>query len=561
MNLDQVITHCLVFFKIFQYNILINMKKLILISSVLLCLVVPGFSQTGVFNEALLFSRTSFGGTGRMQALGGAHVSLGGDISSATINPAGLGFYNRSDLSITLGGRFQNADTRFNNNELTTASDGGVGLYNLGIVFKGNSPGEGKFRGWNFAISLDRINDFNEEIEYRGENNDNSIAFQWANDAFNINDDGLRGLEAAASRIFIINPRRIRDVLSNNSSDSVLIYDPINQVELVDDIQGFFSFPIQEETITRSGSQNQWNFSAGGNYNDKVYFGGGLGITSLRYEQDRTFREFDYEVLDDGLLVPLGPDTALGGLTLRENLNVSGVGVNGTFGLIVRPVDFLTFGVSYITPTFYTLNEESSFILTNVVNERINTFAENVIAPGTYEEASDILISNYSLRTPSKLNLGLTVFTGKYGFITGSVEIINYGSARITTNDFPEAADNEAIRDQFISTANYRIGGEFRLDSFRFRAGYAALTNPLTSDFRPIDNNSFSFGVGYKTKEYYLDLSVVNSTANSFSSPYTLPEEGSEIVVQNPELFSGSGPETATENRQTRIILTAGLTF
>ncbi len=48
------------------------------------------FSQSFVDN-ALLFSRTVPGGSARIQSIGGAQVSLGGDYSSAFSNPAGLG--------------------------------------------------------------------------------------------------------------------------------------------------------------------------------------------------------------------------------------------------------------------------------------------------------------------------------------------------------------------------------------------------------------------------------------------------------------------------------------
>ena len=46
--------------------------------------------------EALLISRIRSGGTARIQAMGGVQNALGGDISSAFYNPAGLGMYNRS---------------------------------------------------------------------------------------------------------------------------------------------------------------------------------------------------------------------------------------------------------------------------------------------------------------------------------------------------------------------------------------------------------------------------------------------------------------------------------
>src|SRR6185369_16307868 len=56
--------------------------------------------------EALLFSRIGSGGSARIQAMGGSQVALGGDYSSAFSNPAGLGFFNRSEATLSLGTNF-----------------------------------------------------------------------------------------------------------------------------------------------------------------------------------------------------------------------------------------------------------------------------------------------------------------------------------------------------------------------------------------------------------------------------------------------------------------------
>ena len=92
--------------------------KLTLISLGLVCASLSIQAQVangsfGYYNDALLFSRTSFGGTARIQALGGAQVSLGGDQSSAGSNPAGLGFYNRSTFAFTPALNFHNADALY----------------------------------------------------------------------------------------------------------------------------------------------------------------------------------------------------------------------------------------------------------------------------------------------------------------------------------------------------------------------------------------------------------------------------------------------------------------
>ena len=81
--------------------------------------------------EALMVSRTQPGGTARIQAMGGAQIALGGDLSSTSSNPAGLGMYNRSEVSITPGygtyayhSAYLGQDEKANRNNLMIANLG-----------------------------------------------------------------------------------------------------------------------------------------------------------------------------------------------------------------------------------------------------------------------------------------------------------------------------------------------------------------------------------------------------------------------------------------------------
>ena len=97
--------------------------RLILISTV----IVLSFENTsgqvepwsGFESSALLFSQTTYGGSARVQGLGNAFTSLGGDISSISMNPAGLGFYNRSEISFTPAINFQNMTSNYLKYETT----------------------------------------------------------------------------------------------------------------------------------------------------------------------------------------------------------------------------------------------------------------------------------------------------------------------------------------------------------------------------------------------------------------------------------------------------------
>ena len=61
------------------------------------------FSQQpyGYYQDVLKFSHYFNGGSARVQAIGGASYSLGGDISSISLNPAGIGFFNKKIFSLS----------------------------------------------------------------------------------------------------------------------------------------------------------------------------------------------------------------------------------------------------------------------------------------------------------------------------------------------------------------------------------------------------------------------------------------------------------------------------
>ena len=63
-----------------------------------MCLLQATYAQD-IF-DALRYSYPSISGSARIQAIGGTNISLGGDISSAFINPAGLGQFKTNEIIV-----------------------------------------------------------------------------------------------------------------------------------------------------------------------------------------------------------------------------------------------------------------------------------------------------------------------------------------------------------------------------------------------------------------------------------------------------------------------------
>lgn len=113
--------------------------------------------------------------------------------------------------------------------------------------------------------------------------------------------------------------------------------------------------PLQEENITRSGRTDQINIAFGGNFDDKLYLGGGIGITNTDFFLSRIYTE-------------TFAGSALNQFSLDEQLDVSGTGINVNLGVIFRPINAIRIGASFTSPTWHSFSEESDAIYTSDFN-------------------------------------------------------------------------------------------------------------------------------------------------------------------------------------------------
>jgi long-subunit fatty acid transport protein len=491
----------------------------------------------GYYKDALLFGQTNTlnGSTARIQAIGGTSTALGGDLSSISSNPAGLGFFNRSVFTVTPSLDFITSDSRFtipDQNVSGSAQESfknNFNFSNIGTVInftKGDYTND-KFKGGSLGISLNRLSGFHLDRNYEGANDYNSILDTFLSNAGTTQPNDLPESEFAAYDQYLINP-------VFDGSGNLTGYDSF--------VAGF---PLQSESIKETGSHYQLNIAWGGNYDDKIYFGGGMGIQMLNYKLRRNYLEYDF--VSNNV-----DDPFINNISIQDELKVRGAGIDFNFGTIFRPVDFLTIGVSYTSPTFISLDEENFFDLAadwksgTTIAETDDDGNETTVDLSTIDPyRSDLFVSEYKLRTPSKVSLGTAIFIGKGGFLSGDVEFVDYSNANINSSDFSETADNDAIENMYTSVMNVRVGGEYRIDNFRLRAGYALFPSPYKgSDLQ--ERTNVTFGFGYRTSDYFLDFAVVNSERKSLYTPYDIASDQ---------------PIVASDIQNTFVSVTFGLTF
>lgn len=478
--------------------------------------------------SALLFMRSKPAGSARILGVGGSQTALGGDFSSALSNPAGLGMFNRSEFTFSLGF----ADHQSSANYLGTHTGDNRSVFNVpAISYVWNMPKQDdSFYGGSIGITFSRVNDFNRSTLYTGDNRNNSIIDYFIDQAngettdqfFESQYPNYNTPTALAYFNYLIGPTSI-----------------LNPPGPEDQYFTDAAYPHQTEEILLKGAANQWSISYGGNLQDKFFFGGGIGITSLRYESRKTFSE------------AFASDT-LQALQLTEDLNIRGSGFNATLGAIVRPVNFLQLGLSYTSPTFYSLSETYEAQMWS----RWNDFdyygdGETILGDNSdTPEETELSVADYSFTAPMRLRGGLA-FISEYGFLTADVEMINPSRAKYRSKDGQVSFtdDNESIERVYDPVINYRVGAEFRKDIFRLRAGYGVQGNTFAEDLGT-DNTitSISGGIGFRLRTFYVDLAVVHSSRKPYQyQPYVFSD--------------GSGPVVDIRDKSLNGLITVGFTF
>ncbi|NOS93468.1 MAG: hypothetical protein HOP30_16225 [Cyclobacteriaceae bacterium] len=527
-------------------------------------------AQNYFVEQALLFSRQNAGGSARMQAVGGAQVALGGDYSSGLSNPAGLGFYNRNEFTITPALSFQSSDATYRTAELdgnndvvyskfnSSQSNSFFSLPGLSIVFGSNkNDDKAPFLGGTFSISLNRINDFNGGFEYKGQNSGTSMIDYFLDVSSGY---GIDQFDPAYS--FDPEDPNWKGPISEGKGDNVntqafLGYEnyllgpaTANGTTYFTDITGK---PLQSELVKTSGSQNQWSIAYGANFNDKVFLGASVGIISTRYEYDKTYKE-------NYLGQAMNCNGCFNSFELKETRATTGSGVNLTLGAIYKPVEFFQIGASYVTPTSYQLSDT----YTASMNTSWNNFdyygnGKKFLSNEKSSSIDDPV--SYSLSTPSRFTFGAAVFYPKKGFVSVDVELINY--SRATMSSFSEQyyspninADsdiNPTVSSRFTSATNLRFGGEYRWKKLRFRGGLNVMGDPYLR--KPTDRVNYSMtglssvtgGMGYRNTKFFVDMAIIHTQGSGYYVPYAVA--------------SNINPDLNYSNTTTRVMFTLGFPF
>lgn len=495
------------------------MKKILLISALFVSYLIN--AQTP--DEALRTAWFTQNGTARTTAIGGVMGSLGGDITAANINPAGLGLYKTSEMVFTMGGMKNN--NQFNYRDSLSSNDKGIFRYGtIGMVFGSANPYKKEsLKSSAFSFSLNQLASYNNRMSYKGFNNYSSFSEQYLEELVRDNAD----TNSALSNYIFGSSLAFRTYLVDTATDATGKF--IGYQSLVPISTGV----IQNYNAVTRGGYHEFALAFASNYNDKVYVGGSITVPFISYKKDLTYNETD---------ATNNPNNNFSYFNYKESLSSFGIGVGLKLGVIYKPADNLRLGLAFHTPQVIGFTDKiRSSMITNT-----EAYA------GTKSESSDNLNDNkagerkYTMTTPYRAIASVSyVFSElentkkQRGFISADIEFVNYRGARFSkTNDNGEVIKNyykelnSAIKDVYKGNVNFKIGGELKVDPFMFRLGAAYYGSPYNDDNIKADKLVLSGGFGYRNKGMFIDISLAQSVLNDVQFPYRLNDKANTYAVQ-----------------------------
>lgn len=550
------------------------MKTISRIFQILMLTAIPATAAAQSSIDALTLSDTELRGTSRFMSMAGAFTALGGDLSTLTQNPAGIGVYRGSDVALTLDLSFLSnkssnipGGATMNNTHFDVNTFGYVGTMNFGS----NSV----MSTFSWGVSYNRLKSFTRN--YRGSgiplqtSMSNYIALMSDGiDPENMisksgydpyQDSQINWMNILAFNGAITTPTIVTD---NAGKVTDIYYDGLFQYD-VPAQDGKPAIPATTGTagfnVRERGYADEYNIAFGGNMANVVQWGVDLGITELTHEQWTSYDEAlqganiragneYYDVIEEGDC----------DWQIDNWKKTTGTGFNLKFGLILKPVQELRIGVAVHTPTWYSMTTSYNANLTYGGSNRVQR-----------DRGTNTAVYDWNLRTPWKLMFGLAGVIGGRGIISADYEYSAYDKMH-TSDSYGDFDDyNDDIATYFRATNTLRLGAEFRVTpQFSLRLGYSYASSNVKSD--AADNNleiytsgtnlGYTFnqssnyvtaGLGYRTGGFYVDLAYVNRQRTSTYHCFT--------PFQDYDGLWTLAPQAKIKENANQLALTVGYKF
>ena len=453
------------------------MKKILLI-----LLLAYGLSPIAKSQDVQRFAQRSTMGSARYVGMGGAMTAIGGDPSAAMDNPAGLGLYRRSEISITIDETIDHTQqvgsndvyqrTRFAAPQLSAIWAWGKANKQRGLVFN------------NFMFSYHRLANFNRDIVVQGGGMGMVPTIcNITNDMGGVSEENLQNRPWDNVEI---------GWLSILGYEAYLI-DPIEKNQW----QPAVHFTNGLLSISETGTSDQYTLSWASNINNQWYIGIGLNVPTINYTKHTSLQESNKS----------------NSAELKSMFHVSGVGVSGSLGLIYRPIQALRIGASLQTPTVMNLSRQTT-------GDMYSTIAGQRYEILTPESG----VMDIKIASPLRSSVSIAGQIGNVGLL--AVQYDNAHSKEMEDiHTLRIGAEAQAYRGLFFNAGYVYESSFMREEEPKWLLGYNEIRTDM--DYRYTAATQYaSAGIGYRCDKVVAQLAYQYSwqTIHQYASEeQTLP--------------------------------------
>lgn len=515
------------------------MKKNIL---VVLIAAVGTFAFAQTEYDAFKLTQTELSGSARYMSMGGAFGALGGDATALKDNPAGLGVYRSSEIAATLNSIVQNTTSTWGNTQ--SKEDLYKTKLNSFSYVMAMPRWEEKNSGLlssNFSFTFNRLRNFNRKVSA-----ENLVG---TDDSFT---DFLADFSKGYAETDLQENDNYSDPYENpdNAWLSVLGY----QNFLINPLEGKMWESFQKNGkvfpstyLFETGSVSEYGIGWGGNFNNNLFLGANLNMQDLSYNLHSSISENFAQG---------------GGFDLTTAMSQTGVGFNLKLGAIYLPTNNLRLGVSFHTPTIYSVSE-----YTNIDNFSTSEIAKAYLPLQGYSH-------DFKITSALQAQASAAYLFGKKGLVSVEYNYINYPGMRLGLEDGNTKYyqdENQNMANVYMAGQNLKFGAEYKLNpSFALRAGYAMMKSPAnagyqqgkslklnsantnTEYFNQFDTKYMTIGAGYRAAGWFLDLAYAQKIQDEDMYPYqVLRYSGNQIT----NIVTPAAVNTTTHN----IVVTLGI--
>lgn len=416
-------------------------------------------------------------GTARYVGMGGAMEALGADISTISTNPAGIGLFRRSNVSLSFGLVSQGDASNVVGGNKTNAS-----FDQAGIVIAHRT---GKNSFVNFAFNFHKSRNFNQILSAAAPLERASLNKLTYNKGTNLlvypQQSGVElDIKDAEGNVVGYNHQpdfNQYPYYSCNQLDDMLAMGYNYTVDKLWTYDDAYRYQFDR---AHKGYIGEYDFNVSGNINDRVYLGLTIGLHDVHYKHYSEYTDFMHTS-------DMARDYSL---TVADSREITGTGYDVKVGAIFRPIEEspFRFGLSVASPTFYQLRTSN---YTYLVDSDNNTLSSHDINDANNGRTS----YKFRMATPWRFGLSLGHTFGTQVAVGASYEYADYGAIgtrSITGESY----------DSWSGTYYDDSESDKEMEDHTERTLKGVHTLKLGAEYKPVKDLALRIGYNYVSPKY-----------------------------------------------------------